>query len=146
MAPSTDPAQETSKDFNAEDADVVLISSESVESPSFPYEVQIFAHVYFHSQTRFKVHKANLVLFSPVFKSMFEVSTSNDSEKVATVELTETKDTLSVLLPFFYPSGPQKLIELRFPSSWELVRAVEKYEVRFPGQDLEGKPYSRRLP
>lgn len=107
-APPAVPAQRTSEVFNSSDADVVLGSSDNV---------------------LFKVHKSHLAIGSRVFQVMFEDSVVTDGKGVV-IELTESRATLSKLLPFFYPGSPRMAVLLPAARLWSLLRAIDKSHMR----------------
>lgn len=125
-APPAVPAQRTSEVFNSSDADVVLGSSECVQFTcivdSSTCNLQILLS---YSNVLFKVHKSHLAIGSRVFQVMFEDSVVTDGKGVV-IELTESRATLSKLLPFFYPGSPRMAVLLPAARLWSLLRAIDK--------------------
>ncbi|RXW25444.1 hypothetical protein EST38_g380 [Candolleomyces aberdarensis] len=102
-----------SYDFDSPDADVVLLSSE----PQSP------AH--------FRVHRSILTIASPFFQDMFSLpqapSTSTDeSQKIPIIPVSETRDVLEPLLRFVYPV-PDPIITTLDDLNQVLAAAI-KYE------------------
>ncbi|ORY75385.1 hypothetical protein BCR35DRAFT_353678, partial [Leucosporidium creatinivorum] len=104
---ASDGEKTYSQSFNAEDADLVLISSDSVP---------------------FAVHRKGLGGGSEVFKSMFETCGAPSAGQRPQIDLTESSAVLEKLLPYVYPGIVPPLV-LDFPDSWNLLVVADKYEI-----------------
>ncbi|KAJ7744594.1 hypothetical protein B0H16DRAFT_1889566 [Mycena metata] len=99
-------APQISKQFCAADSDLTVSSSDGV---------------------RFKVHRKNLEVHSPVFASAQSSTRPESGQEV--VELSESSDTLELLFQFMYPQPQPDLQALEFSTFADLAEAAEKYEV-----------------
>lgn len=91
--------------FDAEDADLVLRSSDSKE---------------------FWVHRIILTIASPVFRDMFAFPQPHDSaHKLPHVDLPETADVLGILLLYIYPVPSPKIED--FVTLSNVLASAEKY-------------------
>ncbi|KAE9395320.1 hypothetical protein BT96DRAFT_978032 [Gymnopus androsaceus JB14] len=94
-------AVQSSKIFNATDADVVIRSADNVD---------------------FRLHKANLACATGAFPPP-----ETNSDEI--VHLTESSETLEILFQFIYPRRFPSLEKMNFDSLMLLAEAAEKYEV-----------------
>lgn len=90
--------------FNAEDADLVLRSSDHKE---------------------FRVHKCILSIASSVFRDMFSLPQPHYSDKLPSVDLPETTETLDILLRYIYPIPSPKIED--FVTLSNILASAEKY-------------------
>ncbi|KAJ3709512.1 hypothetical protein C8R42DRAFT_434447 [Lentinula raphanica] len=116
-----------SQRFNANDADVVIRSSDNVD---------------------FRLHKKNLEFATGGFPP---TTTSSDSGEV--VKLDETAATLDIMFQFVYPKRYSLLEDVEFEDFMLLAEAAEKYEVfalilaceSYMRRFLLKEPYALRL-
>lgn len=111
--PSCPSIATASYEFDAADADVVLLSSDHV------------------SPTKFRVHKCILSLASPFFRDMFtlpQAPSHSNSEKadIPEIPVSESRDILEPLLRFVYPAPDPALHSL--DELDPVLAAAVKYE------------------
>ncbi|GAA5887562.1 hypothetical protein JCM5296_002619 [Sporobolomyces johnsonii] len=89
--------------------------------------------------TRFPSHTRALFASSPIFEDLLVPSPSSStsaspssskfpSPTLPEATLPETAETLAYILPFLYPT-PVQPRALEFPRDWEVVKALDKYQV-----------------
>ncbi|KAJ3825495.1 hypothetical protein F5878DRAFT_325480 [Lentinula raphanica] len=115
-----------SQRFNANDADVVIRSSDNVD---------------------FRLHKKNLEFATGGFPP---TTTSSDSGEV--VKLDETAATLDIMFQFVYPKRYPPLYKMEFEDLMLLAEAAEKYQVfalmntcEFHLRKFLEEPYAMRI-
>lgn len=75
--------------------------------------------VFVFSKTHFKVHKANLISHSIVFRDMLELTDSTgakDGGPAQECELTESAEVLEIVLPYLYPEKVKTGFETILPN------------------------------
>ncbi|PFH50167.1 hypothetical protein AMATHDRAFT_61659 [Amanita thiersii Skay4041] len=112
-------------DFTSSDADVILVSGEKGKENEGPYPRQ------------FRVHKCILGAASPFFNDMFslpepvsnwEGKREEMEEALPVIPVTETKETLDLLLRFLYPIPNPRTDTLALPELVSLIAAAQKYD------------------
>jgi hypothetical protein len=95
---------------NANDADIVLRSSDNVQ---------------------FKVHRKNLEMHSDVLAAAESISASSSRSTVTleVVDLTESSEVLDVLFQFMYRQPSPALDKVSFEVLAGVAEAAEKYQV-----------------
>ena len=92
-------------DFDAPDADTILLSSDGKE---------------------FRVHRLILSLTSPVFQGMFDLPQSTPSSKTPIIDIPEPSDILQPFLQYLYPRSPPEIPDI---ATWAALYAVaDKYD------------------
>lgn len=79
------------------------------------------------SGVKHRVHRANLLSASKVWRDLFEIGSAG--EEVPEITMDEDNKTLEWLLQFLYPE-PVTLPAPKLPRDWPLVCALDKFEVR----------------
>ena len=77
----------------------------------------------------FRVHRKNLEVHSEVFAAAESISIPVVNESTEVVQLSESAESLNLLLQFMYRQRQPDLLDLPFATLADLVEAVEKYEV-----------------
>ncbi|KAF8907668.1 hypothetical protein CPB84DRAFT_1744576 [Gymnopilus junonius] len=103
----TDPAQTIHPDFNASDADLVILSADNIQ---------------------FHLHKKYLESNTGAFPGPGDVVVKSNPAG-DTTQLTEPARVLEILFQFIYPKKHPTLVDVPYDILGPLSEAVEKYEV-----------------